>query len=152
MQLRFGLKTLFASCLLVAVAIVGWRRARTDTFYHTPKDGFISLPDGRTYQTNRWVYTGDGTRGCSITDGGYEDGHLVIAIDSRQSAKLLIEGNAYEVVQTNFRVRGPEYIGEYWMRPGRLINFADGLKAEQSDAPKDRAWRFDNGSSNLGPR
>ncbi len=132
MQLRFGLKTLLACCLLVAVAIVAWKRARTDTFYHTPKDGFVSFPDGSTYQTNRWVYTGDGTRGCAITDGGYKDGHLVIAIDSRKRANLLMEGNAYEAVQTDYRVKGPEYIGEYWMRPGRLISSADGLKAEPS--------------------
>ena len=127
---RFGLKTLLASCLLVAVAIVAWKRARTDTIYHTPRDGFVVFPDGSTYPTNCWVYTGGGTRGCAITDGGYNDGHLVIATDTRKCARILMDGSAYEAVQTNYRVEGPVYIGEYWMRPGRLINSADGTKAE----------------------
>lgn len=124
MKFRYGMRTLLATCACVAGGITIWRYARTDTFLHTPSDAILQFPTGDRFLTNRWICVGRGSIDWVVTDVGYDDGNVVIGHngDSRDRALLIVDGKRYEAVLTHFVTKLPHYVGEYWLRPGQLVD------------------------------
>ena len=105
---------------IVAVAIVSYQWLSVDTIYYSEKPGTVVLPSGRRVSTNVWFKAGPEfplTFLCTDTEGEF---YLIEGTDSTSRIAMFeSEGIEYNAIVEHYRVQGPNYRGEFWIRGER---------------------------------
>ena len=81
--MKFSLRTLMVSVLLVALAIAGYQTYRTQRLWRNTRfdceyDALVSLPSSTTFSTNRWVSTDIDIPTAHVGTGTWRDGRELL--------------------------------------------------------------------------
>lgn len=118
---QIGRRGVFVGLALIAITIVGVRWLRTDTIFYAESTSVLQLPDGQTLTTNRWMTRNDNLDLVLLTTDQRNEYFIIQDYDNTKVAMLQIGDKEFEAVVTDYRVRGPNYRGEYWLRPGKPV-------------------------------
>ena len=121
-RLQFGLKGLLVALALVGIGIVVAQWFQTDTIIHFDKSCTVRFPCGQSVTTNCW-FKRDAPREWVflLTDVKHEY-FLCDNSDTTKIAVLQHNGEEYPVIVVDYRIRGPNYRGEYWIRINNQID------------------------------
>lgn len=123
-KLRFGLKSVFALAAIVAVSIPIAKWLRADTIFYADASFIIRFPDGKTIATNRWFRrTSDLDFSLLVADQARQF-NIIQDNDSSAVATINYDGKKYAALITHYRVRGPSYRGEFWLKLGKEFGVA----------------------------
>ena len=115
-RLQYGLKTLLVTFTLVGFGIVVAQWLQTDTIIYFEKSCTVRLPDGRRVKTNRWFKRNDIPEWVFLFTDVKDEFYLCDNSDTTKIAVLQCNGEEHPVVVVDYRIQGPNYQGEYWIR------------------------------------
>lgn len=119
--MKFGVKTVFVAMVFAAIgaSTVAWYSK--DTIFRSQVAGELMLPDGKSLPVNRWItFGGEGLRYL----GPFEDDQWRLvypSVNGDQVVHFVTTEGHFETIVTDFKINGPEYRGEYWIRQGRKL-------------------------------
>ena len=127
LHLRYKLRTLIAVVTLFAItsvlaSVLQRRPLWRDTIFRSADHGTLRFPSGYTVSTNSWFTRGDNLEfGLLMTYERENEWYIIQNTDSRTVATIIVDGTTYKAILTDYRVRGPDYHGEYWIRRGPTV-------------------------------
>ena len=121
-RLQLGLKTLFVAFTLVGIGVVAIQWLQTDTIIYFEKSCTIRLPNGRRVTTNRWFKRDDIPEWAFLCTDVKNEHLLCDNSDTTKVAVLQYNGEEYPAVVVAYRIEGPNYRGEYWIRSDNRLD------------------------------
>ena len=121
-RLQYGLKTLLVAFTLVGIGIVVVQWLQTDTIIYFEKSCTVRLPHGRRITTNRWFKRDDIPEWAFLCTDVKNEYLLCDNSDTPKVAVLQYNGEEHPAVVVAYRIEGPNYQGEYWIRSGNGLN------------------------------
>ena len=121
-RLQYGLKTLLVAFTLVGIGIVVVQWLQTDTIIYFEKSCTVRLPNGRRVTTNRWFKRDDIPEWAFLCTDVKNEYLLCDNSDTPKVAVLQYNGEEHPAVVVAYRIEGPNYQGEYWIRSGNGLN------------------------------
>ena len=120
-RLQLGLKTLLVAFTLVGIGVVVVQWLQTDTIIYFEKSCTVRLPNGRRVTTNRWFNRDDIPEWVFFCTDVENEYFLCDNSDTTKVAVLQYNGEEYPAVVVAYRIEGPNYRGEYWIRSGKRL-------------------------------
>ena len=121
-RLQYGLKTLLVAFTLVGIGIVVVQWLQTDTIIYFEKSCTVRLPNGRRVTTNRWFKRDDIPEWAFLYTDVKNEYLLCDNSDTPKVAVLQYNGEEHPAVVVAYRIEGPNYQGEYWIRSGNSLD------------------------------
>ena len=121
-RLQYGLKTLLVAFTLVGIGIVVVQWLQTDTIIYFEKSCTVRLPHGRRITTNRWFKRDDIPEWAFLYTDVKNEHLLCDNSDTTKVAVLQYNGEEFLAVVVAYRIEGPIYRGEYWIRSDNRLD------------------------------
>jgi hypothetical protein len=123
---QFKTRTLFYAIAIVAmfmfaIGYVNRLQLWRDTIFHSDQNATLELPLGETFKANQWITTPKSLSLTFLITSNSKEFLLVQNTDNSKTATMIVDGERFEAIVTDYRFRGPSYRAEYWIRPGKKI-------------------------------
>lgn len=123
---RFTTRTLFfvisvVAMFMFAIGFLNKLQLWRDTIFHSDQDATLELPLGQAFKANQWITTSKSLSLTFLFTSNSKEFLLVQNSDTTKTATMIVDGERFEAIVTDYRFQSPSYRAEYWIRPGKKI-------------------------------
>lgn len=123
---RFTNRTLFfvisvVAMFMFAIGFLNRLQLWRDTIFRSDQDATLELPLGQAFKANQWITTSKSLSLTFLFTSNSKEFLLVQNSDTTKTATMIVDGERFEAIVTDYRFQSPSYRAEYWIRPGKKI-------------------------------